>query len=155
MKRYSILWWWLVLPTSVVVGVPVFFLAGHFTGLELPGRVALAICATFAVDFAVAAWMESFAPTRLNIGPGEKARKYDSPAEQATVISGFDASPRGKVSVRGETWVAVRLAGDSGVLSKGMPVRVVDRNGLELIVALNGHQPAESHPPGDPGRAGA
>jgi hypothetical protein len=36
-----------------------------------------------------------------------------------------------------------------------MPVRVLDRNGLELIVALNGHRPAESHPPGDPDRAGA
>lgn len=135
MKRYSILWWWLILPTSLVVGVPVFLLTGHFTGLEFMGRFAVAIAATFAADFAIAAAMESVAPTRLNIGPGEKALRSDIPAEQATVISGFDTSPRGKVSVRGETWLATRLGGDSAALSEGMLVRVVDRKGLELVVS--------------------
>jgi membrane-bound ClpP family serine protease len=148
------LWWWLVLPTSVVVGVPTFVLLGQFTGLEFPGRIAVALVATFAVDFAIAASMESVAPTRLNIGPGEKVLETDVPAEQAIVISGFQASRRGKVSIRGETWKATRLAGDSGVLSEGMPVRVVDRNGLELIVASNGRQPAGNHPPSDPDRDG-
>jgi membrane-bound ClpP family serine protease len=131
------MWWWLVLPSSVVVGLPTFFLLGHFTGLEFLERIAVAMVATFAVDFAIAASMESVAPTRLHVGPGEKVLKSDMPAEQATVISGFDASARGKVSVRGETWMATRLAGDSGTLSEGMRVRVVDRNGLELVVSSN------------------
>jgi membrane-bound ClpP family serine protease len=154
MRRYSMLWWWLVLPSSVIVGVPTFLLLGHFTGLEFPGRIAVALVATFAVDFAIAGSMESIAPTRLNIGPGEKVLETDIPAEQAIVVSGFETCRRGKVSIRGETWKATRLAGDSGVLSEGMPVRVVDRNGLELIVALNGRQPAGNHPPSDPDRAG-
>ena len=136
------LWWWLVLPTSLVVGAPAFFLLGQFTGLELLGRIAVALAVTFAVDFAIAASMESLAPTRLNIGPGEKVLETDVPAEQAIVISGFEASRRGKVSIRGETWKATRLAGDSGVLSEGMPVRVVDRNGLELIVSSDFRQVA-------------
>ena len=140
MRRYSILWWWLVLPTSVVVGVPAFLLAGQFTSLGFPGRIAVAVVVTFAADFAIAALMESVAPTRLNIGPGEKVLKSDIPAEQATVISGFNASARGKVSIRGESWTATRLAGDSGALSEGMLVRVVDRNGLELIVASNARE---------------
>ena len=140
MKRYTMLWWWLILPTSVVVGVPTFFLVGHFMGLELPAQVAVAMIVTFAVDFAIAASMEAVAPTRLNIGPGEKVLKSDIPAEQATVISGFGASPQGKVSVRGETWLATRQAGDSGVLSAGMRVFVVDRNGLELIVSSHHRQ---------------
>lgn len=153
MKRYSILWWWLILPTSVVIGLPAFFLAGHFTGLEFMGRVAVAMLATFAVDFAIAAAMEAVAPTRLNIGPGEKVLDADIPAEQATVICGFDASPHGKVSVRGETWMAIRLAGDSAVWSAGMRVRVVDRNGLQLIVSSNSREPADDRPPGHPDRA--
>jgi membrane protein implicated in regulation of membrane protease activity len=137
LKRYSILWWWLVLPTSVVVGVPAFLLAGEFTSLGFPGRIAVAVVLTFAADFAIAALMESVAPTRLDIGPGEKVLKSDIPVEQATVISGFNASARGKVAIRGESWTATRLAGDSGALSEGMLVRVVDRNGLELIVSSN------------------
>ena len=151
MKRYSILWWWLVLPTSVVVGVPAFLVAGEFTSLRFPGRIAVAVVVTFAADFAIAALMESVAPTRLNIGPGEKVLKSDIPDEQATVISGFDASARGKVSIRGESWTATRLAGDSGVLSEGMLVRVVDRKGLELIVSSNTRQLAFPNPvtPGD------
>ena len=151
MRRYSILWWWLVLPTSVVVGVPAFLLAGQFTSLGFPGRIAVAVVVTFAADFAIAALMESVAPTRLNIGPGEKVLKSDIPAEQATVISGFGASACGKVSIRGESWAATRLAGDSGVLSEGMLVRVVDRNGLELVVSSNTRQLACPGPvtPGD------
>ena len=82
MKRYSILWWWLVLPTSVVVGVPAFLVAGEFTSLRFPGRIAVAVVVTFAADFAIAALMESVAPTRLNIGPGEKILKSDIPAAE-------------------------------------------------------------------------
>jgi membrane protein implicated in regulation of membrane protease activity len=140
MKRYSILWWSIILPTSVVVGVPAFFVLGYLTPLEFPERVVVAIIATLAAELAIAASMEALAPTRLSIGPGEKKLRTEIPAEQATVISGFDVSPRGRVSVRGETWMATRLAGDSEVLSQGMLVRVVDRNGLELIVSSNTRQ---------------
>ena len=135
MKRYSILWWSIVLPTSVIVGVPTFFLVGYLTVWDLSGRIAVAIIATLTADLVIAAAMEAVAPTKLSIGPGEKALKTETPAEEATILSGFDSSPHGQVSVRGETWMATRLADDSDVLSQGMSVRVVDRDGLKLIVS--------------------
>jgi membrane-bound ClpP family serine protease len=155
MKRYSMLWWWLILPTSLVVGVPTFFLAGHFTGLLIPERLAIAVFATLIADVVIAASMEAAAPTKLNIGPGERALESDTPMERATVICGFDSSPHGRVSVRGETWMATRLAGDSGALAEGMSVRVVDRDGLQLIVASSARQLADDNIPGDPDSAGA
>ena len=137
MKRYSILWWSIVLPTSVIVGVPTFFLVGYLTDWVLAGRIAVAIIATLTADLLIAASMEAIAPTKLSIGPGEKVLKSETPAEEATILSGFDSSPHGQVSVRGETWMATRLADDADVLSKGMSVRVVDRDGLKLIVSSN------------------
>jgi membrane protein implicated in regulation of membrane protease activity len=135
MKRYSILWWLIIVPTSLVVGLPVFFLIGHLTDLAFMERLAIAIIATFVADLAIAASMEAVAPTKLNIGPGERTLKSDIPVEKATVVCGFDSSPHGQVSVRGETWMATRLSDDSDDWSEGMSVTVVDRSGLNLIVS--------------------
>ncbi|MGB5492785.1 MAG: NfeD family protein [Woeseiaceae bacterium] len=139
MKRYSILWWSIILPTSVIAGVPAFFLVGHFSDLDVLERFAAASVATFVADLAIAASMEAVAPTKVNIGPGEKVLKSETPAEEATIIFGFDSSPHGRVSVRGETWLATRLPNESSVLSVGMAVRVVSRNGLSLVVTAKPH----------------
>ena len=137
MKRYSLLWWSIILPTSVIVGLPTFFLVGYFTDWGISGRAAVALLATLAADFVIAASMEAVAPTKVNIGPGEKALKSEALAERAVVVSGFDSSPHGYVSIRGETWLATRFADDTEVLSAGTIVRVVSRDGLNLIVSSN------------------
>ena len=137
MKRYSIQWWSVILPTSVIVGVPTFFLVGLLTGWDIAERIAIAFVATLAADLAIAASMEAVAPTIVNIGPGDRILHSETPAEEATVVCGFDSSPHGRVSVRGETWSATRLPDDFDVLSKGMSVRVVGRNGLNLVIKAN------------------
>jgi membrane protein implicated in regulation of membrane protease activity len=134
MKRYSLLWWAIILPTSVVVGVPTFFLVGHLTDWAVLQRVALALIATLSADLIIAASMEAIAPTKVKIGPGERQLQSDAPAEKAIVIGGFGASLQGQVSVRGETWVATRLPDETTEMSAGMVVRVVDRYGLSLVV---------------------
>ena len=135
MKRYSILWWSIILPTSVVVGLPTFFLVGHFSDWGISGRAAVALIATLTADLVIAASMEVVAPTKVNIGPGEKALRSGTLTEKATIISGFDSSPHGQVSSRGEVWLATRLPDDTDALSAGMSVRVVSRDGLSLIVS--------------------
>lgn len=135
MKRYSILWWSIILPTSVIVGLPTFFLVGHFTDWEIPERAAVALIATLAADLLIVVSMEAVAPTKVNIGPGEKALQSEALAEKAIIVTGFDSSPYGRVSIRGETWLATRLPDDTEVLSAGMSVRVVNRDGLNLIVS--------------------
>ena len=137
MKRYSILWWSIILPTSVIVGLPTFFLVGYFTDWGISGRAAVALLATLAADFVIAASMEAAAPTKVYIGPGEKALKSEASAERAVIVSGFDSSPHGYVSIRGETWLATRFADDTEVLTAGTIVRVVNRDGLNLIVSSN------------------
>lgn len=135
MKRYSMTWWAVILPTSVIIGLPIFLLAGHLTDWGIAERVAIAVVSTFAADLAIAALMEKAAPTKVHIGPGEKAVDSEIPAEKATVVCGFDDSLHGRVSVRGETWQARQTSDDSGALSAGMVVSVVGRNGLSLVVS--------------------
>ena len=135
MKRYSPMWWLVVLPTSVIVGGTTFLLAGYFTDWALPGRAAIAIALALAADLAIAALIQAFAPTKVNIGPGERALDSDLPSETARVIGGFETSSQGRVSVRGETWRAMRAPDDAIQLTTGMDVNVVARDGLTLIVS--------------------
>lgn len=137
MRRYSLLWWAIILPTSVVVGLPTFLFVGHLTDWAVLERVAVALVATLAADLSIAASMEAVAPTKVKIGPGESNLKSDAPADKATVVSGFESSPHGRVSVRGETWRATRLPSETGVMSAGTVVNVVDRNGLSLVVTAD------------------
>lgn len=137
MKRYSLMWWSVVLPTSVVVGGSTFLLAGLFSDWSIPERVALAVVLTVVADLVIAAWIQSVAPTRVNIGPGEKMHDSELPSETARVIGGFDSSSHGQVLVRGETWRATRAPDDAARLSVGMDVNVVARDGLTLVVSSN------------------
>lgn len=135
MKRYSPIWWLVVLPTSVIVGGTSFLLAGYFADWGPAERVAVAIVLALAADFAIAALIQVFAPTRVNIGPGERALDSELPSETARVIGGFESSSVGRVSVRGETWRATRVPDDAIRLTTGMDVNVVARDGLTLIVS--------------------
>lgn len=135
MKRYSLTWWLVILPTSVTVGGTTILLTSLFTDWGIFMRVAVAALATGFADLAIAALMEAVAPTRIHIGPGEKHLVSDIAAEKAVVVSGFDPAPHGQVSIRGETWRAVRAPGESGPLKAGTAVSVVDREGLTLIVS--------------------
>ena len=135
MERYSPIWWLVVLPTSVIVGGTTFLLAGILTEWGIPQRVAAAFFLALAADLAIAALIQVFAPTRVNIGPGERALDSELPSETARVIDGFGSSANGRVSVRGETWRATRVPDDGGRLTIGMNVNVVARDGLTLIVS--------------------
>ena len=137
MKRYSTAWWLAIVPTTAVVGVPIFLVLGNQTDWGVPGRVALALACAFAVDLAIAAWMERIAPTRVSIAPGERLTVADVAIEEAIVIDGFDASAEGRVSVRGETWSAIRSPDDTEEIAAGMTVSVVDRDGLSLVVSAS------------------
>ena len=137
MKRYSPTWWLVVLPTSVLVGGTAFLLSGYLTDWGLPQRALAAFALAFAADLAIAALIQAFAPTKVNIGPGERATNSELPAETARVIAGFGASPNGRVAVRGESWRATCSRGDGMRLTKGMDVNVVARDGLTLVVAPN------------------
>jgi membrane-bound ClpP family serine protease len=135
MKRHSLIWWLVILPTSAIVGGTTYLFAGLFTDWDILSRVAAALIATFVVDLATAALMESIAPTKVNIGPGEKRLFSESSSEKAKVICGFGASSQGRVSVRGETWLATRAPGETDSVTLGMEVNVVARDGLTLTVS--------------------
>lgn len=137
MKRYSLTWWMVVLPTSVVVGGTTFLIAGLLTDWGILERVAVALILTSVADLAIAARIQSVAPTKVHIGPGEMGLNSELPSETAKIIGGFDASPYGRVSVRGETWLATRVPDDTVSLTIGMDVNVVARDGLTLVVSPN------------------
>ena len=135
MKRYSTAWWLAILPTTLVVGVPVFLLLGYQTDWSTAVRIGAALTSALVVDVATAAWMERIAPTKVRIGPGERKTDTENASEEAIVLSGFEGSAAGRVSVRGESWSAVRCPNDTEDLAAGMTVSVVDRVGLNLVVS--------------------
>jgi membrane protein implicated in regulation of membrane protease activity len=135
MKRYSFTWWLVILPTSVTVGGTTILLASNLTDWSVMVLVAVAAVSTLIADLAIAASMEAIAPTKVSIGPGEKHLDSDLASEKATIMSGFDSISHGHVSVRGETWQAIRAPDDTGTLTTGMSVNVVDRDGLTLVVS--------------------
>ncbi len=135
MRRYSLAWWSAILPTSLIAGAAAFLVLRQFFNLDLIDSIVGAAFVALLIDLAIAAWMEKIAPTRVTVGPGEKRARSDEDAERATVIGGFGASAHGRVRVRGEIWPAIRRPQESGKLSIGAVVRVVDRIGLRLVVA--------------------
>ena len=137
MKRYSFTWWLAILPTTLLVGGPVFALLARQTDLGLGWRLAFALACALLADLAIAAWMERIAPTRVWVGPGERQSEHETPAEKAIVVSGFNDSSEGRVSVRGETWAAATPPGESAALAAGTVVTIVDRVGLRLVVSAD------------------
>ena len=137
MKRFSLTWWLVVLPTSVVVGGTTFWLASLLTDWSLLSRLVAALSLTIVADLAIAIRIQSLAPSAVDIGPGERVLKSDALSEMARVVGGFGPSTSGTVIVRGETWRATRAPNDAVRLIQGMDVNVVGRDGLMLVVSAD------------------
>ena len=135
MKRYSRIWWASVLLSSVVTGTTAFLLVIYLTEWSLPVILFAVGSAVFLGDVVLALSMEAIAPTRIAVGPGERYMETERSSDTAFVLSGFETSSRGKVSVRGETWQAIRAHDEVGNLPEGTPVDVIERDGLTLVVS--------------------
>jgi membrane protein implicated in regulation of membrane protease activity len=104
------------------------------TDLSLEIVIAISVALILAGDVALAFLMQAVSPTRVTLGPGDRRYKSELPEELGTVASSF-RNRRGRVSVRGETWDARQANGCGGRLEAGGAVRIVDREGLTLVVA--------------------
>ena len=135
MRRYSRIWWVSVLLSSAVTGTTAFLLMIYLTEWSFPRILLTAGSVILLGDVILAFSMEAIAPTRIAVGPGERYMQADRSSDTAFVLSGFVTSSRGQVSVRGETWQAIRAQNDVGDLPEGTPVDVIERDGLTLIVS--------------------
>ena len=134
-QRYSPTWW-LCMTTGVAWFGGLTAGALYWLGVfENPIVLVVAFLGGSIVgDIVLAIAFEAFAPSRVTLAPGEKRHRHDSLDEVATVVSGFDASSDGKVRIRGETWMA-RCRHDSALtLASGDRVRVLERDGLTLLI---------------------
>jgi membrane protein implicated in regulation of membrane protease activity len=118
--------WLIIAIETACLGSLAAWILWRIDRLAEPEAVAGALAIIAAGDILTALLMQRFAPTRITVEPGESARAI------ATVLSGFDDSERGRVQVRGETWMArsttpLRLA-------PGTRVRVLGRSGLTLDI---------------------
>ena len=114
--------------------VAIFALLNVLTDWRTLRLVGAAVLLGFVGDIVTALSMQAVAPTKVDIGPGEKAFSADASTERGVVISGFDGSPQGQGSIWGETWQAIQVPNTSEQLTKGTVVQVVDREGLTLIL---------------------
>jgi membrane protein implicated in regulation of membrane protease activity len=124
-----------MLVAAGIAGGLVFLLISHLLSWNDPRLLVALVAVAFLLELLTAIDMEANAPSRIDIGPGEKGLVGDTPHETAMVLSGFDSSNRGLVSIRGETWHAVRTPEDPGLLTEGTAVRVIRRKGLTLVVS--------------------
>ena len=136
MQRYSTLWWASILLSSVVTGGGSFVVLSLLTELPLEAVIVASVVLTLAGDVVLALLMEAVSPTYVTIGPGERWHDTEKPMDLGTAISDFE-DRCGKVSIRGETWLARQTAGCSARLQAGTIVRVVERDGLTLVVAAS------------------
>ena len=98
-----------------------------------PLSLLIALAIIVIGDVIAVIMMQGFAPTRITFSPGEHELTGEA-------LDGFGASDRGHVLVNGEQWLARRQG--STPISPGDAVRVVSREGLNLVVSKD--------PPGDP-----
>jgi membrane protein implicated in regulation of membrane protease activity len=135
--RFSRRWWLVIGATTLVVGVAAFLVLQFWTALALEQLILYWLIITFVGDVITAVSMEAVAPTRVTIGPGDRQFDADHPTELAVVVVGFDEAGQGRVRIRGETWRARQAEDDRARLESGIAVRVVDRDGLTLVVAAD------------------
>ena len=134
MRRYSGLWWASILLSSVVTGGGSFVLLNLLTGLSIEAIIVASVALIVVGDILLVFIVESISPTRVVLGPGERRHRNDTPDLRGTVVGDFE-NGSGSVSIRGEQWLARQSAGCSAPLAAGSPVRVLERNGLTLVVA--------------------
>ena len=126
-------WWGVMLVSTTVIGLTAAYLLDRFTGLQKLGFLGVLLFVMFLGDVLVALGMQKVAPTKISIGPGERATCDDLPAETAIAVAHFDGNS-GRVSVRGETWNARTEAASGPSIRRGDTVRVRGREGLTLVV---------------------
>jgi len=124
-----------MLASTIVIGLTTAYLLDRFTGLQKLGFLGVLLFVMFVGDVLVALGMQKVAPTKVSIGPGERATCDDLPAETATAIAHFDGNA-GRVSVRGESWNARTESTSERSIRCGDVVRVRGRDGLTLVVSL-------------------
>jgi membrane protein implicated in regulation of membrane protease activity len=134
MQRYSSLWWASILLSSVVTGGGSFALLTLLTELSIEIVIAVSLALILTGDVILALLMQAVSPTRVTLGPGDRRRNNDPPGEIGTVMADF-VSGSGKVSIRGEQWRARQAPGCNGRLGAGTSVRVLEREGLTLVVS--------------------
>lgn len=134
-KRFSRDWWLAILVFTVGFGAVAFLL---LRGRGLNSGELLVYCLGFSFlgDLVTALSMEAIVPTRVTIGPGDRELRHDLPAERALVVAEFDETGVGHVRIRGETWQARGSSPGFRPIS-GSLVRVIDRDGLTLIVSTD------------------
>jgi membrane-bound ClpP family serine protease len=134
-RRYSAEWWTALSTIAVVCAAATAWSLYLLEVVSEPLWVLVAAVVAAAIgDIAAALGMEAIAPTRIAVGPNERAA-YDSEIkETAVVVSGFELSREGKVFARGETWAARVATGQALPLARGARVTIVDRDGLTLLV---------------------
>ncbi len=132
-KRFSRDWWLAILIVTVGLSAATFLLLRD-RGLNASELVLYCLGISLLGDVVTALSMEAIVPTRVTIGPGDRRLKDDLPTELALVVSEFDGAGVGHVRIRGETWQA--RGSDVGFRPMtGSRVRVIDRDGLTLIVS--------------------
>ena len=134
MQRYSRLWWASILLSSVVTGGGSFALLSLLTELPVATAIKISVALILLGDIVLALIMESLSPTHVMLGPGDRTNRSEPLAEIGTVISDFEDGP-GYVAIRGEQWRAQQSSDCTERLEAGSPVRVLERQGLTLIVA--------------------
>ncbi|MDJ0908874.1 MAG: NfeD family protein [Woeseiaceae bacterium] len=134
MKRYSKFWWAVVLLSSAVTGGGTFLLLILLTDLEAVTALKISLALVLVGDIALAVIMQAISPTHIKLGPGERWHTNEAPRDRGTVKTPFEDG-RGKVTIRGETWHARQEDDSAGPLDVGASVRVVEREGLTLVVA--------------------
>ena len=134
MQRYSKYWWAVVLLSSAVTGGGTFLLLMLLTDLEVTTALKISLALVLVGDIALAIIMQAISPTHVKLGPGERWHVGEAPRDRGVVKTPFEDG-RGKVAIRGETWHARQESDTAIPLEVGERVRVVEREGLTLVVA--------------------
>ena len=128
------LWLAPLLLSSVVTGGGSFALLVLLTDLSLATVIAVSVALILVGDIALAFIMQAVSPTRVKVGPGDRRLNAEIPEELGMVATNF-RNRHGLVSIRGEKWQARQALGCRGRLEAGGAVRIVERDGLTLIVS--------------------
>lgn len=135
LRRFSTAWWISLGSASCAFGL-LTYLVLRSLGVADDDRLVLYMLVSIGLgDVLVALSLEMTAPTRITVGPGDRRVATSALRDAAEVVSGFQGSMEGFVRVRGETWKARTEDERPAVLAAGTGLKVVDREGLVLIVA--------------------
>jgi len=74
--------------TLVTVTTVGYLVLGQLTDWPPLYRILAALSLAATIDLRTAKWMESSAPTRIDVGPGEKVRISDVSSDAGSVVSG-------------------------------------------------------------------